>query len=135
MRLCILGRVTAFTALHDTGNSLRDPATGAPVLVAGPNLLDTALPAELRAVLTAEGLLHPAAVLARLTEMHPTLRPRLVPYRSVGVSGGLLLALRSDWAEIAGERHGGLIVALSPTELGDGIQRPVGRSSWKEREP
>ena len=50
----------------------------------------------------------------------PELRFRLIPYHAVGVAGGLLLAVRSDWTEVAGERYAGLPVAFSPTELGTG---------------
>ena len=120
VRVRILGRTAALTALCDTGNSLRDPATGAPVLVAGLGRLDGALPREVRALLTEETLAHPASVLEQVARAAPALRPRLVPYRAVGVSGGLLLAIRSDWTEAAGERYDGLTVALAPTELGPG---------------
>ncbi len=48
----------------------------------------------------------------------PELRFRLIPYHAVGVAGGLLLAVRSDWTEVAGERYAGLPVAFSPQSWG-----------------
>ena len=36
VRISLLGQTAAITALHDTGNGLRDPASGMPVLVVGP---------------------------------------------------------------------------------------------------
>ena len=119
-RVCLGGRETAFTAFCDTGNSLRDPVSGAPVLVVSPGRLDGVLPREVRALLSGEALAHPSELLEPLVRAAPAMRFRLIPYHAVGVDGGLLLAVRSDWTEIAGERYAGLSVALSPTELGTG---------------
>lgn len=47
-------------------------------------------------------------------------RWRLLPYRAVGVSHALLLAVRVDGARIGGEDYGPLLVALSPTPVSDG---------------
>ena len=120
VRVCILGRESTFTALHDTGNTLRDPASSAPMLVVGRGGLDRSLPREISSLLTADALEHPASVLERLAAAAPALRPRLIPYRAVGVGSGLLLTIRSDWTEAAGKRYAGLPVAIAPTELGTG---------------
>ena len=50
-QVCLAGRTTAFTAFCDTGNALRDPVSGAPVLVVAPGRLDGALPREVRSLL------------------------------------------------------------------------------------
>ena len=63
----------------------------------------------------------------------PELRFRLIPYHAVGVAGGLLLAVRSDWTEVAGERYAGLPVALSPTELGTGYSALWGGAAGRRR--
>ena len=42
-RVCLGGRETAFIAFCDTGNSLRDPVSGQPVLVVSPGRLDGVL--------------------------------------------------------------------------------------------
>ena len=120
VRVCLQGRAAALTALLDTGSALRDPATGAAVLVVSPEALDSALPRQVRQLLTPELLRFPPDLLEPLERTAPELRWHLVPYRAVGVPGGLLLAVRSDWTEIAGERHPGLPVAFSPTALGPG---------------
>lgn len=112
-------RQVRLTALCDTGNSLRDPATGRPMLVAWGRRLEELWPGELRSLLTERALERPAETLGALTDWQT--RFRLVPYRAVGVRSGLLLAVRTDWAEIGGRRHERLLVALSPTELGDGF--------------
>ena len=119
-QVCLAGRTTAFTAFCDTGNALRDPVSGAPVLVVSPGRLDGALPREVRSLLDRGALERPAELLEPMMRAAPELRFRLIPYHAVGVAGGLLLAVRSDWTEVAGERYAGLPVAFSPTELGTG---------------
>ena len=117
MRVCVGGRDVELTALRDTGNGLRDPVGGTPVLVAAPGALDGVLPRRVRQLL--EMSLPPADLLEPLRQIAPELRFRLIPYHAVG-AGGLLLAVRSDWIEWAGRRQAGVLVALSPTELGTG---------------
>lgn len=107
------------TALRDTGNALRDPATGRTVLVADAAQLRDLWPRHLRPLLTPENLRDPAALLGRLgTER---VRFRLIPYRAVGVAGGLLLAVRTDSGTVGATHVENLVVALSPTALGDGF--------------
>ena len=112
------GRQVSLTALCDTGNSLRDPATGRPMLVAEAAVLSPLWPRELRPILSPSALRSPAAALGMLGEART--RFRLVPYRSVGVAGGLLLAVRIDRGAVNGKEYERLLVALSSTGLGDG---------------
>lgn len=118
VRMGLNGRAAALTALWDTGSALREPGGGESVLVLAPGALDGLLPPEVRP-LAAEALRSPADLLEPLRRAAPALRPRLLPYRAVG-AGGLLLAVRLDWAEIGGRRYPGLTAALSPTPLGEG---------------
>ena len=118
--VCVGGRTVRLTALHDSGNSLRDPAGGGAVLVAAPGSLNSILPGSVGKLLTPELLRYPADLLEPLREAAPALRPRLLPYRAVGVAGGLLLTIRADWVEVRGRLYDGAPVALSPTALGTG---------------
>lgn len=113
LRLCHRGREVTLLALRDTGNTLRDPLTGHPVLVVEGEKLRDLLP-ELP--LDRASLSDPAAQLGRKTD----LRLQLLPYRAVGVECGLLLALRLDRVEWdrGGCRH--CLTALSPTPVSDG---------------
>ncbi len=120
VRVSLGERRAELTALYDTGNGLRDPATGRPVLVVAKGALDTIFSAEVRELLTGDALMAPADLLGPLRQAAPELRTWLVPYQAVGVNRGLLLAIRSDWTEVAGERYESLIVALAPTALGTG---------------
>ena len=62
----------------------------------------------------------PAAALTRLGTGAWRARFRLLPYRSVGVDRGLLLAVRADALELDGQGRGPALVALSPTPVSDG---------------
>ena len=100
------------------GNTLTDPATGRPVLVAEADSLEELLPPGLRPG-PAE-LRDPAGVLERLEDGPWRLRFRLLPYRAVGVERGLLLALRMDRVQVGEEDRGPMLAALSPTPVSDG---------------
>lgn len=110
------GRRVAFTALVDTGNTLTDPVSGRPVLVAEGEKTSPLFPAG--AAPTPAELADPAAALERLGRAG--VRCRLLPYQAVGVECALLLALRADRVTVGGEDLGPLLVALSPTRLSDG---------------
>ena len=111
------GRRVSFAALLDTGNTLTDPVSDRPVLVAEWTTLWPLLPAGME--LSADRLRHPAQVLEELPAPLRS-RFRLLPYRAVGVESGLLLALRTDWGRVGGARVDGLLVALSPGPVSDG---------------
>ena len=120
VKVCVGGRTVQLTALYDSGNGLRDPAGGGAVLVTAPGSLDSVLPRSVGKLLTPELLRFPADLLEPLRAAAPALRPRLLPYRAVGVAGGLLLTIRADWVEVRGRLYDGAPVALSPTALGTG---------------
>lgn len=108
-----LGQRTAeLTALRDTGNSLRDPITGSPVLVAQWEAAERLLPMGLNR----ESLRNPAQAMTELKGKSPNLRLRLIPYKAVGQEGGLLLAVHCDEVR-AGKKKLGNLVAFSPTNL------------------
>lgn len=119
-RICVSGRSVEVRTLWDTGNSLRDPIDGQPILVAALNELKELLPKEAQTVVTAESLAFPAEILESLRNAAPNLRPLLVSYRAVGVPSGMLLTIRADWLEICGVHYPNVLVALAPTTLGTG---------------
>ena len=99
----------SLVALRDSGNTLRDPITGEQVLVIAGNI------AEKLTGLTEHQLRTPLETLA----LHPIPGLRLIPYRAVGQSGGMLLALRFENVKI-GPRTQSAIVAFAPEGLGRG---------------
>lgn len=101
------GRRERLVALRDTGNSLRDPLTGEPVLVLSGD-------AACRLTgLTEDQLRRPLETLAQ----RPLPGLRLMPYRAVGVPEGLLLAMRFPDVRIGGRERSAL-VAFAPGGLG-----------------
>ncbi len=111
------GASVTLTVLLDTGHTLYDDALGAPVLVADGEALEGLWSAEEREVLRQLPSRGAAWCLQRL----PTGRFRLLPYRAVGVSSGLLLCFCPDRAVLGGESVSPLTVALSPAGLGEGV--------------
>ena len=109
-------RKVTLTALVDTGNTLTDPVSGKPVLVAEGSKVCGLFPAG-QAPEPAE-LRDPVSALERLSGVGVSCR--LLPYQAVGVECGLLLALRADRVKVGTEDYGPLLVALSPTGLTDG---------------
>lgn len=99
----------SLTALVDTGNTLRDPISGRPVLV-----VDEAVAGKL-CLLSHNQLAHPIETMtsARLPGL------RLIPYTAVGSSAGILLGIRADRVEVDG-KEAEYIVAFAPQNLGHG---------------
>ena len=95
-------------ALVDTGNTLKDHLTGQSVLVAGERA------AKLLLDLDAARLADPIGTI----QVIPGLR--LIPYRAVGQSGGMLLAAKME-AKI-GKKRESCLVAFAPQEIGNGTE-------------
>ncbi len=108
IRLRYDGKELALTALQDTGNLLRDPITGIPVLVIGPEA------ARQLTGLTVQQLRAPLETIQSVPGL------RLIPYKTIGGSG-FLLALKVDNVKI-GHWRGSRMVAFAPEGLG-GNQR------------
>lgn len=94
-------------ALRDTGNTLRDPVTGEPVMV-----LSGDMACRLTG-LTREQLSSPLETMA----MKPCPGLRLIPYRAVGQGNGMLLAMSFPEVTV-GDRTGRVVVAFDPGGLG-----------------
>ena len=102
--------------LLDTGHTLTDGLTGAPVLTVQCGALDslwTDREREILARLEPDGA---AGCMERLGGG----RFRLLPYQAVGVGTGMLLCFRADRVRLNGKDLGRLTIALSPTAVSDG---------------
>lgn len=118
IKLNLRERSVSLTALIDTGNTLTDPISGRPVMVAEGERAAILFPREHRP--DSADLRDPIAALTRLGTGEWRARFRILPYRSVGVDRGLLLAVRVDDWELDGQGRGPVLVALSPTPVSDG---------------
>ena len=116
--LTLGARRIAFPVLLDTGNTLTDPATGRPVLVAEGCLAAPLFPPGTAP--SPQALRSPASALERLSGGPLKGRLRLLPYQAVGVECGLLLALRLDSLRVGVHDYGSVLVALTPNHLSDG---------------
>ena len=103
------GKTVSMIALRDSGNTLRDPVTGEQVLVIAGEV------AEKLTGLTREQLCSPL----KTVMSHPIPGLRLIPYRTVGQAGNMLLAMRVGKVKI-GTREQSAIVAFAPEGLGRG---------------
>lgn len=100
-----LGAHTAkIKGLIDTGNSLVDPITGKQVLVIGADVV-----CKLTG-LTRQQLIRPVENIGAIPGL------RLIPYKTVGQSGGLLLAIQIPESRI-GNWRGSTLVAFAPQVL------------------
>ena len=101
------GREVNLLALRDTGNTLRDPISGDPVLVLGSDA------ARQLCGLERDQLMHPMQTVLQLPGF------RLVPYRAVGQPGSMLLARRFDCVKL-GKHSISAVVAFAPDTIGGG---------------
>lgn len=118
IRVAICGKESSFTALHDTGNTLRNPVDGRPVLVMEQAAVMDLLPAADAAILREKPT--PEIAMARLYAAGSRLHFTLLPFRSVGTKSGLLLAVRSDYIALHRRRIPRTLIALSVGPLSDG---------------
>jgi stage II sporulation protein GA (sporulation sigma-E factor processing peptidase) len=111
------GRKTSVTSLEDTGNTLTDPMTGESVIVAETEAVASLFDKKVADVLREKDD-GPIQKLERLSQTGE--RFRLVPYSSVGVEHGWLLAFKPDEVKLNGKDKTGMLIALSPNRLSDG---------------
>lgn len=93
------------TALVDTGNLLRDPISGESVLVVG---------AEVATEMLGLDVSDPV----RAVEQGAVPGLRLIPFRSLGNPGGMLVGLKLDNVRIDG-KEGSKIIGFSPYQFGE----------------
>ena len=118
VRLLFQGREAVFSALVDSGNSLRCPDTGERAVIVSPPALrpifleHSVLLEELAPIDLVEALSQLPAYMGKL---------RLIPFRSLGGSG-LVPVFRPEQIWIDGREAGDLLVAVSPEARGNGFE-------------
>lgn len=117
------GRTVLLRALVDSGNLLRDPLSGKPVVVVSARAAQALFPPELCP--DPSELERCESVCQRISEHWPG-RVRLIPFHSVGASHALLLALRLDRLEVNGRVYCNRLAALSTAALPKGCQAIIG---------
>ncbi|MBQ2062315.1 MAG: sigma-E processing peptidase SpoIIGA [Oscillospiraceae bacterium] len=112
------GKRQSVRALYDTGNTLCDPVSGEAVLVLEQYTLYSLWPEEVSAILRQR--IPPEEKMVQLHRIRRGSDFSLLPFRSVGVSAGLMLAYRSDAITVGGRNHRRALLALSEGPLSDG---------------
>ena len=115
--ISVQGREKELLALHDTGNTLRDPVNGQPVLV-----LELSALQELWDAKTASILARSCSAEKRIAALHREgvgLGFTLLPFRSIGTASGLLLAVRSDYVKVGRATYSRAWIALSDSPVSD----------------
>ena len=112
------GRNQVIRALYDTGNTLCDPISGEAVLVLEQQTIYGLWPPEVIEVLRQP--LPPEEKMVRLHRIQKGKDFSLLPFRSVGVPSGLMLAFRCDAITVRGRDHRRALLALSEGPLSDG---------------
>lgn len=110
------GKRMSVTALVDTGNTLRDPITGACILVVGTDV-------GMQMGISREMICDPITAMVKGNIPGA----RLIPYRAVGKPGGMLLMIRMDEVRLGGQTISPM-VAFAPEEIGkhEGYQALAG---------
>lgn len=114
--IVIQNRRCRLRALRDSGNTLRDPIQGRPVLVAETAALTSLWSEEINELLITPQ--SPEEKIAKLCDKGISFT--LLPYQAVGEQSGLLLALRSDYLQIGRRRIPKALIALTNTSIGNG---------------
>jgi len=114
------GRKIIFPALQDTGNSLTDPFTGAPVIITDYMTIKEIFPREMQEIFTVRSLRNAPEAMRAAADLVPSVRFRLLPYKTVGTAAGLLCAFKPDRVVINGQDLKGCLVAISPEPVSDG---------------
>ncbi|MEW6448385.1 MAG: sigma-E processing peptidase SpoIIGA [Bacillota bacterium] len=107
-------------ALLDTGNQLADPVSKDPVVIVEYEAVKDVLPPELREALAKDREPDFARITAGIEDPKWLTRLRLIPYRSLGKTGGLLVGFKPDAVEVV---YGGQVVKTSRVVVGVYRQR------------
>ena len=118
MTLDAFGRQCRIQVLRDSGNVLRNPVDGAPVLVAESEAVRGLLPDTAAQIIMGGG--GPEDKMAALYDAGFTAFT-LLPYQSIGCSEGLLLALKSDAIQAGNRRIPRALIALYHGKIGRGL--------------
>lgn len=116
----VMGTSVHLRVLRDSGNTLCDPLTGTPVLVAEGTRFASSWPEAARPYLAQPFLERPEAALEALCCVEGAPKLRLLSFRSVGTASGLLLGYTAEHVRIGRWRAERVTVALSPTPVSEG---------------
>jgi len=106
-KIHLLDKMAELNALVDTGNSLIDPISQNPVIIAEFDKIKHLLPPPVAALFYDDNQDDLAAIAAGFTASGLNTRIRMIPYSAIGKSG-VILGFRPDKVEVMDPRRGGL---------------------------
>lgn len=123
LQICVAGRSCELTALLDTGNDLREPLSGRPVVVVAYRDVMSLFPQRLRVAYESHSG-QPEAVLqavgAAADQDGWARRLRLIPFASIGQRYGLMLGFRPD--QVILQQDGKRIVSTAAIAISSQLQ-------------
>ncbi len=96
VRVYLNNKNVDFTALIDTGNSLKEPISDKPVIVVEYNALKNILPEILGKIYLGDGSLCLDLITDVMKETQEEIKFRLIPFKSIGKNNGILLGFKPD---------------------------------------
>ncbi|MBQ9985198.1 MAG: sigma-E processing peptidase SpoIIGA [Oscillospiraceae bacterium] len=111
------GHSAELSALHDTGNSLRNPKDNTAVVIANYDCIRSLLSPSVQTLLD---LTPKDAYPTLLDRLSPQGQFRLLPYKTVGVPFSLMLAFTPEKITVNGKVSESTLVAISPFAISDG---------------
>lgn len=87
-------------ALIDTGNSLKEPISQKPVIIAEYSVLETILPQSIKDIYLNNGELDLNIIGKTMEEIGDDIRLRLIPFKSIGNDSGILVGFKPDSIKI-----------------------------------
>ena len=115
VRIFFEDRNLELNALVDTGNSLRDPLSNAPVIVVEFDSIKMFLPDSVKLLFYDKQENNLQNLLKSAQMNNFTDRLRMIPYESLGRQNGLLIGFRPDRVEITSDKD---IISLSEVVIG-----------------
>ena len=115
LEIVLFGEKATTEALVDTGNRLKDPLGGAPVIIVEHSVVAHLLPEHLHPVLIQMEAGDLSGVSRLLTSERWSSRFRVIPFTSLGKEKGLLVGFRPDSASVIVD---GRRVPLTPIVVG-----------------
>lgn len=130
LEIVLFGEKVTTEALVDTGNRLKDPLGGEPVVVVEHGVVSHLFPEQLQPILIDMETGDLSGVSRLLTSERWSSRFRIVPYTSLGRERGLLVGFRPDAASVIVDGRRAplerIVVALHPKTLDpDGVYRAL----------
>lgn len=96
IEICFDNKQLLLDALVDTGNSLKDPITNAPVMITEYETIKELLPDDVQKIFEHSGENDLNAIAEIMTDSKWATRFRIIPFKSLGKENGMLVGFRPD---------------------------------------